>query len=525
VNPDTAYLIDRPYRDIVDDLLTALVGGVVNEPVVFDVKSNAYPLSQPARDVRGITGTVAGAPHTFQKDVEFVFDPGTNAVVWQDGAARPDDETTFFVDYFRPDSRSPLSDLNVGSVTRTVAEGIGREIAVVYQEVNQAYRSAFVDTAEGTSLDLVVSILGLTRKTGDFAVGLETFFRDPASTGNVTIPEGTLLRTTKGDAEFETTEPRTLLQGQARIDVPIRAAPAFKGRAGQVDAGTITVLAQAIDGIASLTNLDPTVLGSGDEIDEDLRLRARAALRASGKATLAALATAVFQEGADVLEIWDPDGPPDKRSDPGKVTLLVSSEPKRFPGVRSAVHETRAAGVQAAVIARYVYIEPRVVGRIDGAIAPAGKDKVVQEVIDAIQAYVDSLGSGDPAKGEDILGAIEGVKDLRNPKVVDVMAWTTDLGQPGTGSLIDLLLRIVPTPVPDAATLRSIFTEVLGQVSLPVERLLPARDLVQGAVGGRATDAEIEAGTYTVSSTVAGEPWWIALKMSPADVALTAGSS
>jgi hypothetical protein len=57
-------LLERPNQEIVDDILTAIVGGVVNEPVVFDVKSVLYPLAQPAQDVRSITGTIqpAGQP-------------------------------------------------------------------------------------------------------------------------------------------------------------------------------------------------------------------------------------------------------------------------------------------------------------------------------------------------------------------------------------------------------------------------------------------------------------------------------
>ena len=104
-------------------------------------------------------------------------------------------------------SDSPLTDINVGSVTRTVTEAIAREIAFVYQQINQAYFSAFIDTATGKALDLVVSIIGVQRKTKEFAEGLVTFFRDPsAGDGNITIPAvslvpaGTMIRLTTGGA-------------------------------------------------------------------------------------------------------------------------------------------------------------------------------------------------------------------------------------------------------------------------------------------------------------------------------------
>jgi hypothetical protein len=275
VNAETINLIERPYQEIVDDILTAVVGGVVNEPIIFDVKSVLYALAQPAQAVRGITGTIQipekrePVHHTFQKEIDFLFNPDRNAVVWQDGGKRPKDETTFYVDYFLPVSRSPLNDINVGSVTRTLSEAIGREIATVYQQINLAYLSGFIDTATGKSLDFVVSILDVTRKTKDFAVGLATFFRDPLIEGNITIQQGTEIATSKGEVLFETTEPRTLQRGQARIDVPIRAAEKFKGELGKVEPGKITTLSQLIAGISRVTNFEPTFLAAEDETDED----------------------------------------------------------------------------------------------------------------------------------------------------------------------------------------------------------------------------------------------------------------
>ena len=60
-----------------------------------------------------------------------------------------------------------------------------------------------------------------------------------------------------------------------------RFAPAeeFAGEAGQVDAGAITELAQPVAGISRVTNFDPTFLRAEDESDEELRARAKAALR------------------------------------------------------------------------------------------------------------------------------------------------------------------------------------------------------------------------------------------------------
>lgn len=538
MNGQTITLIDRPYSEIVDDILTAIVGGIVNEPIFFDVKEDLYPLSQPARDVRSVKGTVSRTVNgrltpghqTFQAGVDYLFSAGDNAIAWQAGGQRPDDETVFYVDYFRVDTLSPLSDINIGSVTRTITEAIGREIATVYQQINQAYLAGFVDSATGQSLDLVVSILGVVRKTKEYATGLVTFFRDPAAgDGNITIPEGTLLSTGKGDATFVTAEMRTLQRGQVRIDVPVRAGEASKGPSGVVPPGSITTLAQAITGISRVTNFDATVLGASDESDDDLRARAKAVLQSVGKATLAALARAVFEERAKLDEVWDPNSAPAKRSDPGTVVLLVETEPERLVSLRSAIQETRAAGVLATVVARYVFFKPRLTVKIAKGLTPDGKVKVVNEIIDAMQQYVDGLSAGTPAKAQDLLAAIaksvKEVGDAKNIQVADAVTWRSDVARPGAEPLVDALLdAIAAAPAGDVNALRAALTAVLTEEAptAPTERRIPDRSLVQGASGGRATDAEITAGQFQVVSVIGGENWSIALDVEPGDIALAA---
>jgi uncharacterized phage protein gp47/JayE len=520
VNPDTVALVTRPYLQLVDDLLTAVAGGVVNERILYDVKSDAYALAEPARDVRSVTGTVGGEAYAFQPLVDFVFSEGDNSLVWEEGGTAPDDETSFFVDYFRVNSRSPLTDLNVGSVTRTLVEAIGREIASVYAEINRAYLSAFIDTAEGTSLELVVSILDATRKTAEYAEGLVTFFRAAGADGAIAIPQGTLLATTSGDATFVTAQPRTLQRGQARVDVPVRASEASRGEPGKQPAGAIAVMAQPIEGIARITNLDATTLPAEDETDAELRERAKARLRGLGKATLAALAQAVFEGGAQLVEVWDPNGPPAKRSPLGAVSMLIEVEPERFASVAGEVHETRAAGVQATLVARYVFFKPRIVGTLDAGLTAAGKAKVVDEAIAALQTYVDGLGAGEPAEGAAMLAAIASVREVHEPKFVDVIAWRSEVGDPSGSGFVDVLQAVTLAPAGDEAALRTALERALLEAAptAPSARRTADRSLVQGAGGARALDAEVESGEFTVAPV--DETWWVVLDVEPADIAL-----
>ena len=532
MNPETENLIERPYQEVIDDILVALVGGIVNEPIIFDLKTVLYPLAQPASGIRGVTGTITieedginrEIHYSFLKDIDFEFNADQNAVVWVEGGKQPKDETIFYVDYFLPETDSPLTDINVGSVTRTISEAIGREIATVYEQINRAYLSGFIDTAEGTALDLVVAILGIKRLTADFAIGLETFFRDPAITGNITIPAGILLATAKSEVTFVTTQTRTLQRGQARIDVPFRAADEFPGEDGKVEAGTITELAQTIAGIANISNFEATFLGAENESDVELRIRAKAALRSLGNATLAALARVIFEQRAGLLEVWDPNSPPANRSTPGTTVLLVESEPERFPSLRGAVEETRAAGVHTNLIARYNFFTPHLVVQMTKGLPSAGQLKVKQQIIAAIQAYIDGLGSGEPAEGQEMLKAAKEVDDVTEVRFIEILAWNTDLEKTTPETLSESLVNVVTeSGVDNKQRLQDEILKLLTVLPplLPTGRRIPNRSIIQGtgdAAAQAATDEQIESGDFQISATLNNENWFVALDMDPDDI-------
>lgn len=489
-------LIVRPYTEIVDDVLVALVGGVVNEELIFDIRETAYPLAEPARDVRGITGEViVPSPEgdrrdhrSFQPNVDWTFDRGQNAVVWLERGQKPADRSVFYADYFRAEVReSPLTDLNVGSVTRTLGEAISRELALLYRQVNLAYRSGFIDLAEGTALDFVVAILGIQRKRGDFAQGLESFFRTSTSRGNITIPQGTKLTATDG-VVFETISERTLQRGQVRVDVPVRAAEAFRGPAGQVAAHTVNSTIFPIEGIDHIDNLDPMVLGGPDESDEDLRKRAKAALRGLGQCTVDALLLAAREGRAKNAEVLDPMVPPDepgidnsaKRTAPGRVVMIVEVEPARYDTVVGEVNGRRAAGVHVQFVARFVFIRPRMAIRLRRVLTPAGAEQLKRDVIRALTDLVAGLGSGKPVLGPSLLDAVKALDDVQDATIRDLLVWQTVMdGGPQLG------------------------------------QRRAARERIVGPAGAQATDAEIQAGQFQV--TVDAQ-WWPVLEMEPADI-------
>jgi hypothetical protein len=288
-----------------------------------------------------------------------------------------------------------------------------------------------------------------------------------------------------------------------------------------VKAGEINRLEVPIAGISRITNFDATLLGANDETDDQLRERAKATLQGLGKGTIAALTRVVFDELATLRGIRDPNSP-DALTAPGTVALLVDTEPERFISLQSRINETRAAGVLTTVVARYVFFQPRLIVTVAPGMTEAGKVKLLNEIITAIQTYIDSLKAGDPAKGASVIKAIvTDVKGVSAKKIqfAEVQTSRADVAKPGSQNLVDALLNAVnATPQADNAALRAAIEDVLSPTFS--ESRIPDLTLLQGSTGLPATDQQIETGQFQVISIVSGEKWTVALDMQPSDIML-----
>jgi len=52
--------------------------------------------------------------------------------------------------------RTTIRDLRPGSVTRTLAEAFARELATLYERLGETYDSAFLETATGDSVEILI---------------------------------------------------------------------------------------------------------------------------------------------------------------------------------------------------------------------------------------------------------------------------------------------------------------------------------------------------------------------------------
>jgi hypothetical protein len=355
--------INRIYPEIVGDVLTSLTQGVSQEVHRVDYDPNARLPEvkvtlrrRPVRRVSVVKGFVESngdkpVAYTFTTDdYELVTDtPGTDGydtIRFLPFGKRPAPGTFLSVNYY-PRNSDPVvvTDLNVGSVARTLVEAVSKELAVLYEQLNLAYDSGFVETATGRSLDRVVALLGYERFLAGRPVGTVRLGRRPGSPGEITIPPGTVITDVEDKIVYETTEMHLMRASETSIEIRVRGA---SDKTPPVGPGVLRVVQRAIAGVDSVTNDRPTTRAFEDESDEELRERARKALLASNKGTVGAMLNGLLQmpKVRDVKIEEMPNGVP------GEIRLLVSLvEPvpagQPLPNdVLARIEELRPAGIR-----------------------------------------------------------------------------------------------------------------------------------------------------------------------------------
>lgn len=352
--------VAEPYLYVTDQILTALTGGVGRESHRFFAGANSFSFEFGAdvvitESVR-VIGQASHAFFSFQEGRDFKID-GDGLLRFKedektegqpDGKATwPDEGSEFFVSYYHSESgKAPLTDRNIGSLTRTLAESFARELSVLRKQLELVYKSGFVDTAEGVPLDMVVALLGLNRKSREYAAGSVRFFRETSAPADIYIPDGTRVSTdVNPPVSFVTTVAKTLRRGQLSVELAVSAE--VKGTAGVVAAKTITVINQPILGITGVTNDAPTVFGGAGESDVELRARAKKVVERAGKATPRAIVNALTElEGLKENDIKVVE---ELQLRPGVVQVFVARQPTDqvfAKGVQEKILDSRAAGIR-----------------------------------------------------------------------------------------------------------------------------------------------------------------------------------
>lgn len=213
---DVGTPFSRPFGALVKSLQTSLLQGV-EQPgeveLLYRQGTAAYPVKG-AGPVSGlaarITGFAAGKPAFFDQGTHYTLQFGQ--LVWQAPPAAdtpgwyPDDNSRLTVGYLYRDLPSGITDFNAGSVAGTLVRAVSRELKLLYEQMDQAYRRAFVDYANGVALDNVVALLGIVRNPALPAQGEVTFSLKKAPRTDVVIPVGTRVADARG-RQFKVTAP------------------------------------------------------------------------------------------------------------------------------------------------------------------------------------------------------------------------------------------------------------------------------------------------------------------------------
>jgi|GEM_PF-1173956 len=201
----------QPYRDLIESLEQSIHEGVeqpATDRIIFQSNVAAYELRFAAASITRVSGLVNGKSFTiFRPDVHYRF--SNNRIIWLHPTEKPVDGGRLEVEYTYRERPAGLTDFNPGSVVGTLVRAVARELKLLYEQMDQAYRRAFIDEAAGVALDSVVALLGVTRNPALTAKGEVTFFLKAASNRNVPIPANTRLADESGRV-FVTTAPGQL---------------------------------------------------------------------------------------------------------------------------------------------------------------------------------------------------------------------------------------------------------------------------------------------------------------------------
>jgi uncharacterized phage protein gp47/JayE len=206
------------------------------------------------------------------------------------------------------------------------------------------YNSAFVDTAEGVSLDRVCKYIGITRLQAQKAVG-------PGAL-KITVDEGAtveagLIVSTQGGIEFITTETVTDTDNDGIVYADIEAVEA--GAAGNVPANTITEIVTPVAGVQSVTNEIATSGGRDTETDAELRSRYYLSVAKSGSSTTDGIRAALLNDVPGVRAVTviennndttDADGRPPHSFE----VIVLGGNPQ---DIAEAILSKKPAGIRA----------------------------------------------------------------------------------------------------------------------------------------------------------------------------------
>lgn len=264
-----------------------------------------------------------------------------------------------------------LTDTNEGSIIDILAGVTSSAVDEVSKLTLEEFKKTYFDTAEGVDLEnLAVDHFGSTfaRPGATKSTGVVTFSRATTAAGNVTIPVGTIVKTTSsatGSAQrFEVTA--AVILTSTSINASVRAMVA--GVNGNVQAAAVNVVESTLtDTTVTVSNASSFTGGAETQDDSTYRETIRNLLNAltgstssaieSKALTIAGVESANCVESKVFVKEWNISG----NTSVGRYFSIVrailyiadangTASATLISDVRSAIESIRAVGVYIDVI-------------------------------------------------------------------------------------------------------------------------------------------------------------------------------
>jgi uncharacterized phage protein gp47/JayE len=261
-------------------------------------------------------------------------------------------------------------------------------------------------TSAGPDLDSWMADFGLTRLPAVAAAGAVTFARFSPTTTSL-VPAGTLIVTADGSRRFAVApDPANtawnqaqngylIAAGTASLTVPIVAMTA--GSAGDVQAGTITLIQAAIPGVDTVNNAAPTAGGIDAESDPAFRTRFAAYINSRSRGTTAAVGYAISSVQQDLAYTIQENATQSGTFQPGCFVVTVDNgtgapSAALVSAVANAIETVRPLGSIWTVVAPSV-----MVANVSMTIttAPSVNHSIVAATVEAgVASFIDGLALG-----------------------------------------------------------------------------------------------------------------------------------
>ena len=347
-------------------------------------------------------------------------------------------------------------DLTSGSALRKVLDTVAWQGQELWRSMEGQYYANFVTTAQGESLNLLGTDLGLPRLNQPATGGVVLSLTNGQPKRTYVLPEGTIIeRTLLPHTRFRTLAPVSLSDSQTTATVKVEAME--RGPAGNIavnDQLQINAAYAALSlnlGLASVTPTNPAALAGGDfiEPDDEYRLRLLGVPRTIW--TVDSVLLAITQiNGVRDAAVFDPLGGVDVSQSyfnmfffserafslervlgspyyfdvviatkPGYPWTTITKNAITIPGVYDQALEALRKVRPVSIFPNIVEANQVEIGLRATILVPGGSDKdaVLAQIIDTIHGRVNKLGLGRAVLYSDIMSLARtspGVADVQN---------------------------------------------------------------------------------------------------------------